>query len=121
MSHSDPQHDDENGDSNLQDYHVVRLRKRSCSEWMAIVIWLIVLGVLLEYAWSSIWENEDQAAILAGALFLGLLVAGMIVQLIRSVEARSLYRNVAPPQLTPMRSGNGVDEYEQEREETEPS
>lgn len=75
--------------------HTFRIRRRSCSSWMAWFLWGIVLFILLEYALSSFSEHEPQAGLLAGALFLGLLMAGLILEFVKIVESRSPYNNLA--------------------------
>ncbi|MFW5708840.1 MAG: reductive dehalogenase [Chloroflexota bacterium] len=70
-------------------YTIIQMRRRSLSEWLAGVVWIIVLFILLEYIFSSFQENEVQAAALAGALFIGVLLAGIITQIVRNVEARA--------------------------------
>lgn len=81
-------------------YHVIRVRRRSVREWLALILWLTALLVLLEFTISSRYEREGQAAVLAGALFVGLLLAGLIVQVMRGVEATSPLRSgqIAPAQ-----------------------
>ncbi len=77
----------------LVNYRTIYLRRRTRVEWLAIVIWIIILGILFEFAFRSVSENAHQAAILASALLLGLLMAGIIVQIVRGVEAQSRYQN----------------------------
>ena len=89
MNHHDPQR---NRETDADNHHLIRLRRRSASEWLAGVVWLVGLAVLLDYALSSFRERENQAGILAGAIFVGLLGAGIIIQIMRGVEARSQQR-----------------------------
>ncbi|MBN8639566.1 MAG: hypothetical protein J0M07_29885, partial [Anaerolineae bacterium] len=64
----------------------LRVRRRTASEWLAWGLWLLSLAILLEYTWSSFVEGETQATVLAGALFFGLLAAGVIVNFNHSTE-----------------------------------
>lgn len=89
MTHRDPEQDPM---INSGDYYIIRLRRRSTSERLALVIWLIGLAILLDYALDSFREQENQAGILAGALFVGLLGAGIIVQVMRGSDYHSPYR-----------------------------
>jgi hypothetical protein len=68
-------------------FHTVRIRRRPLYEWLLWLVWLIALALLLEFVLSSLAEYERQAATLAGALFVGLLLAGLIVWFVRRVEA----------------------------------
>ncbi len=79
------------------DYYTFRLRRRSFTEWCGWLIWLIMLGILVEYAITSLSEDEPQAGILAGVIALGLLLAGIIVEFMKSVDLRSEY-DTQPPQ-----------------------
>ena len=78
-------------------YRWLRLRRRTPSEWLAWVLWLILLAVLLEYTLTSFAEYDPQAGVLAGALLGGLLIAGVIVNLMRGVDAQSRYRYRSEP------------------------
>jgi len=73
-------------------HFTLRLRRRNRSEWIAILIWILLLGILLEFAVISVQESAPQAAVLGSALFVGLLGAGIIVQIMRGVEARHEHR-----------------------------
>lgn len=81
------------GQSTTRDerWHIVHVRRRSLLEWLAWLIWLGSLVILSEYALSSIAEQEPQASVLAGAMCGSLLLAGIIVEVIKSIEARSDY------------------------------
>ena len=81
------------------EWHVLRVRRRSYVEWLAWVLWLLGLAVLLEYALASFDEQEPQAGVLALGLFIGLLFTGIIIELVRAIEARSAYRDpdAGPP------------------------
>jgi reductive dehalogenase len=70
----------------------LRVRRRTASEWLAWGLWLLSLAILLEYTWSSFVEGETQATVLAGALFFGLLAAGVIVNIMRGVDAQSIHK-----------------------------
>lgn len=77
-------------DSNhsLEDEHVIRIRREPLYVWLARLVWLIGLIVLLEYALASRQEREPQAAITAGALFLVILLAGVITEIVRHIESQ---------------------------------
>lgn len=78
-------------DIDTRRYHVLRLRRRPLAAWLAWLVWLIALVILLEYAFASFAEHERQAGIIAGAIFVGLLAAGIIIEVVRSIEIRSPY------------------------------
>jgi hypothetical protein len=69
-------------------WHVFSIRKRSTGEWAAWAVWLIILIILFEYAVSSFHEKEPQAGVLAAALFGSMLLAGIIIEAIKSIETR---------------------------------
>lgn len=111
-------HPDSQGEHvpHAENSHIIRLRRRSVSELLAGVVWLIGLAVLLDYALSSFSENEHQAGILAGAIFVGLLGAGIVIQIMRGIEARSQQRR----RLTRQVSRQNPDEHpEGEQAETD--
>jgi hypothetical protein len=83
-------------DSQKADEHnyVIRIRRRSFAEWMAWLLWFIMLVIILEYALASFSEHETQAGIVASMMVVGLLVAGLIVEIIRTVESRSQYQDL---------------------------
>lgn len=68
-------------------FFTVSIRRKPLYEWLLWGLWLLVLLVLLEFTLESRREYEWQAATLAGALFLIVLVAGMIAGMIRRIEA----------------------------------
>lgn len=69
-------------------YYHLRIRKRILTEWLGWLLWFLLLALLLEYTLTSIEERETQAAVLAGGLFFGLLAAGVIVNIMRGIDAR---------------------------------
>jgi hypothetical protein len=79
------------------DMITIHIRRRPLYEWLGWLIWLIVLGVLLEFCLVSFREHEGQAGVLAGALFLFLLLAGLIVEGMHQADLRSQYRQIAAP------------------------
>jgi hypothetical protein len=82
-------------ESHNSSHQIIHLRRRSAREWLSGFSWLILLIVLLEYTLRSLDEHEPQAAVLAGALFLGLLIAGIVFQIVCSIESRNPYQNNA--------------------------
>ena len=74
----------------------IRVRRRTLREWLAWLVWLILLGILGEFALTSFAEQEPQAGITAGALFMTLLIAGLIVWAIQRAENLSPYRDRRP-------------------------
>jgi hypothetical protein len=76
------------------------LRRRSLAEWLAWLLWLMTLIIVLEYSLTSFREHERQAGILAGAMFIGLLLAGIIIEVIKNVEIYSPYHDLSdqPPE-----------------------
>jgi hypothetical protein len=62
-------------------------------------IWLIIFAILLEYMFTSLLEDEIQASVLAGALFLFLLTALGIITFMRKVESQNLYRDLADDEI----------------------
>lgn len=77
-------------------YYIFRLRRRSLAEWCGWLIWLIMLGILTEYAIASIAEDEHQAGVLAGVIALGVLLAGIIVEVMKGIDLRSRYDDSQP-------------------------
>ncbi|MBK8027225.1 MAG: hypothetical protein IPK19_39000 [Chloroflexi bacterium] len=90
MTQHEPQHDTS---AATRTYRALRIRRRSTAEWLAWVLWIVLLAVLLEYSLGSFAEYEQQAGILAGALFVGLLIAGVIIHFMRGIDVRSPYRD----------------------------
>ncbi len=107
MNHHDSQREHV---PHADEHHIIRLRRRSVSEWLAGIVWLVGLAVLLDYALSSFREQESQAGILAGAIFIGLLGAGIIVQIMWGIEARSRQRR----RLTHQVSTRDTDDHPEE-------
>lgn len=70
-------------------YHHLRIRKRVLTEWLGWLLWILLLALLFEYTLTSIQEGEHQAAVLAGGLSVGLLAAGLIVNIMRGIDAHS--------------------------------
>jgi hypothetical protein len=70
----------------------IRIRRRPLYEWLFWLIWLILLAILSEFTLGSFAEQEPQAGITAGALFVCLLVAGLIVWAMQRAESHSPYR-----------------------------
>ena len=92
MNHETPEHTQtQHNAAHDARWHVVYLRRRSVVEWLAWLIWLVALIILGEYTLSSIAEQEPQASVLAAAMCGSLLLAGIIVEVIKSIEARSDY------------------------------
>jgi uncharacterized integral membrane protein len=75
-------------------WHVFSIRKRSTGEWAAWAVWLIILIILFEYAVSSFYEEEPQAGVLAAALCGSILLAGIIIEAIKSIETRKDFDNL---------------------------
>lgn len=83
--------------NSYDDAEYIRIKREPLYVWLTRLLWLIGLVLLLEYALQSHHEREPQAAITAGALWLVLLVAGVIVEVVRYVEAQPeahLLRNI---------------------------
>jgi 4-hydroxybenzoate polyprenyltransferase len=57
-------------------------------EWLLWIVWFIVLILLAEYTLGSRREMEWQAATLSSALFLIVLLGGVITGVIRRIEAQ---------------------------------
>jgi hypothetical protein len=64
-----------------------RVRRRALHERLRWLVWGVALLVLLEFAIASHQEQEWQAATIAGALFLVILVAGILANTIWRIEA----------------------------------
>lgn len=75
-------------------HHIFRLRRRPFTSWILWFLWFLTLLILLEFTVTSFDEREPQAGIIAGALFFGILLAGFIVEIIKTVESRSQYRDL---------------------------
>jgi len=71
-------------------YYGFRLRRRTAAAWFAWLLWLMALLLLVEYAMASFAEYEQQAGILASVMAVGWLIAGMIVELMKTVEVRAI-------------------------------
>ncbi len=81
-------------------YHFIRVRRRTAHEWLAWVIWFIVLALLLEYTLHSFSEGETQGGVLAGALLAGLFGAGVIANIMRGIDTRSRDRYQTPRKIS---------------------
>ena len=68
-------------------FFTVRIRRKPLYEWLLWGLWLLVLVVLLEFTLASRREYEWQAATLAGALLLILLLGGVVAGVIWRIEA----------------------------------
>ena len=84
--------DHEHGSERL----TIRISKRPLYQWLAWFVWLIVLGILAEFALTSFAEHETQAGILAAALLAGVLLAGLIVEGMHHIEQASIRRYRSP-------------------------
>lgn len=73
--------------SPAQEHIVVRIRRRPPHAWLSWLLWGLVLAVLLEYAVSSLYEHETQAAVIAGLVFIFVLSGGLIYGYMRRIEA----------------------------------
>lgn len=82
------------------DYVFLRIRRRPCASWMAWFLWLVALAILLEFSLSSFAEREPQPGVVAGGMFLALLMAGLIIEITKIIESRSVYRDVIPQDTT---------------------
>lgn len=92
MKHETPEHVQmEQNSAHDTRWYVIHVRRRTLAEWLAWLIWLVALIILGEYTLSSIAEQEPQASVLAAAMCGSLLLAGIIVEVIKSIEARSDY------------------------------
>lgn len=74
-------------------HYIFRLRRYTFAEWCGWIIWLITLGILLEYALTSFAEDERQAGIVAGVIAFGLLLAKIIVEVMKNVDLHNKYNN----------------------------
>ncbi len=68
-------------------FFTIRIRRKPLYERLLWGLWLLLLLVLLEFTLASRRDYEWQAATLAGALFLILLVGGAVAGVIRRIEA----------------------------------
>ncbi|WP_162909674.1 hypothetical protein [Aggregatilinea lenta] len=75
--------------------YVLKVEHAPLYVWLARLTWVIILIVLLEFDVTSWQEREPHAAILATALLIVLLLAGILVEVVRHVEARSPYNRSA--------------------------
>lgn len=64
-----------------------RLRRRSLAERLLWLVWALLLLLLLDFAVTNQQEHEWQAATIAGALFLVILVGGIIANAVWRIEA----------------------------------
>lgn len=94
MSKQSPTHlDSDQLSTARQTHHIFRLRRYSFAEWCGWIIWLITLGILLEYAITSFAEDERQAGIVAGVIAFGLLLAKIIVEVMKNVDLNNKYHH----------------------------
>lgn len=70
------------------DFFSVRIRRKPLYEWLLWIVWGFTLFLLAEYALASRREFEWQAATLATALFVIVLLGGLITGLIKRIEAQ---------------------------------
>ena len=77
----------------LDTHYTFRLRRRSLAEWCAWLIWLIALCLLAEYAITSMYKDERQATIVASVIALGLLLAGIIVEVMKTIDLESKHKH----------------------------
>ncbi|MBX3085491.1 MAG: hypothetical protein KF716_27900 [Anaerolineae bacterium] len=78
-------------------YYVLRVRRYSLADWSGWIIWLLALGILFEFAITSLAEDEPQAGILAGVIAFGLLLAKIIVEVMKSIDLSNKYNDTQPP------------------------
>lgn len=83
-----PSHDVHSSHPSPHDEDVIRIKREPLRIWLARLTWVIMLIVMLEYAIGSHQEREPQAAITAFALFLIMLLAWAIVEVVRYVESQ---------------------------------
>ncbi|HOA25634.1 MAG: hypothetical protein WBH90_08770 [Aggregatilineales bacterium] len=55
--------------------------------WLVLAMWVVVLIIFLEYAVRSVQEREIQAAVIAGIVFVFLLLGGLVLLTLRRIEA----------------------------------
>ncbi len=76
-------------------HHIFRLRRYTFAEWCGWIIWLMALGILLEYAITSFAEDERQAGVVAGVIAFGLLLAKIIIEVMKTVDLNNKYHNTS--------------------------
>ena len=82
------------------DYFFLRIRRRPCASWMAWFLWLVALAILLEFSLASFAEREVQPGVVAGGMFVVLLMAGLIIEITKIIESHSVYRDVVHQDAT---------------------
>ena len=85
--------DIESEKSDKGDY-IIRIRRRSLAEWLAWLMWFIIIVIILEYVLVSFNDHETQAGIVASMMFVGLLVAGLIIEIMRTIESRNQHQDL---------------------------
>ena len=83
-----PSHDVHSSHPASHDEDAIRIKREPPHIWLGRLTWVIMLIVMLEYAIGSHQEREPQAAITAFALFLIMLLAWVIVEVVRYVESQ---------------------------------
>ena len=91
--HAQMQPDSDTPAKSRATYYIFRLRRYTFAEWCGWIIWIIALGILLEYALTSFAEDERQAGIVAGVIAFGLLLAKIIVEVMKNVNLHNKYNN----------------------------
>lgn len=104
--HEAPASQPEQNARDRQLWHHFYVRRRSLAEWLMWLIWLVILLILLDYSLVSFIEDEPQAGILSGAIFMGLLLAGMVVEVVKIIDRRSEYYNLPPSREEKSREEN---------------
>lgn len=74
--------------NSYDDADYIHIKREPLRVWLGRLIWVILLILLLEYAFKSYQEREPQAMITASALATFLLTAGVIVEVVRHVESQ---------------------------------
>ena len=74
--------------NSYDDADYIHIKREPLYVWLSRLVWVILLILLLEYAFKSHVEREPQATITASALAIFLLVAGVIIEVVRHVESQ---------------------------------
>jgi 4-hydroxybenzoate polyprenyltransferase len=75
-------------------YIAIRIRRRPLHVWLSWLLWGLALVVSLEYAVTSLYEHEIQAAVIAGLVFIFLMGGGLVYGQMRRIEIEERDRDL---------------------------
>lgn len=66
-----------------REFHIIKIYRRSCVEWFAWGLWLLLLFFLIQNALASLPEHHFRAGVIFWAIFLLFLLGGISVFALR--------------------------------------